>query len=253
MELKKSPNLVFDEYDLNKEYFSLEENSPFSIRTEEIRRLDNPRKLGISGHLRAKNESYSVSEAIETAIPALDELIITVQPYINDGGIDETYEICKQKKQKYPEKIKLFYYTPEVATIAHFKDTDIYDTNDLKDDIPNNSIHSFSHYTNFGLKEISYKYYMKIDADQIYWTDKLKELRDNILYADRFAKSHRSFINRVIGRLFRPFYNFLYSILPTRVYISFVTWINKKCLFGMSGFQLTLRGGGGNLVQIIKL
>ncbi|PAF53719.1 hypothetical protein BKH42_04265 [Helicobacter sp. 13S00482-2] len=247
MELKKSPGLVFEDYDANKEFFSLEEDSAFSIRTQEIKRLDDPRPLGLSGHLRVKNESYSVAQAIESSIPALDELIITVQPYINDSGIDETYEICKQKKQKYTDKIKLFYYTPEVATIEYFKDTDMYKTNDLEDDIPNNSIHSFSHYTNFGLKEISYKYYTKIDADQIYLTDKLRELRDHILYADRFAKSHRSFMNKVFGKLLRPFCNLFYLILPSRVYICLLTFINKKCAFGMSGFQLTLRGGGQEL------
>lgn len=45
-----------------------------------------------------------------------------------------------------------------------------------------NSIHSLANYYNFGYTKIKYKYYMKIDADQIYFTEKLLETRKALLY-----------------------------------------------------------------------
>lgn len=253
MELKKSPNLAFKDYDLKKEYFSDEKDSVFSIKSEEIKKLDEPRPVGISGHIRAKDEGYSIAQCIESCVEVFDELIITVQPFFNDDNIDETYEVCKKYKEKYPDKIKLFYYTPEVATISYFKDTNYYNPNGLPDSISDTSIHSFAHYCNFGLKEISYKYYMRVDADQIYLTNKLRKLRDAIVYSDRFAKPHRSFINKAFGKIFQPFHNLFYSILPLKSYISLLTWINKKCIFGMSGFQLTLAGGGRIFLRQINI
>lgn len=253
MELKKSPNLVFTDYDLTKEYFSDEQDSIFSIKSEEIKKLDNPRALGISGHIRAKDEAYSIAQCIESCVEVFDELIITVQPFFNDSGIDETYEICKKYKEKYPDKIKLFYYTPEVGTISYFRDTKHYNPDGLPDTISDTSIHSFAHYCNFGLKEISYKYYMRVDADQIYLTTKLKKIREAIIYADRFAKPHRRFIDKALGRVFQPFYNLFRFILPLRAYICFMTWINKRCAFGTTGFQLTLAGGGRKSLRQIKI
>lgn len=237
MKLKNNPNLTFKHYDLDEEYFSKETDSPFSIKSEEIKRLDKERPLGLSGHLRAKNEVFSVGEAIESSIPALDELIITIQPYINDSGIDETYEICKQKAAKYPDKIRLFYYTPDTNSTpsSHIKSNI-----DIDD---NRSIHSFAHYHNFGLKEIRYKYYMKIDGDQIYWTSKLKELKNAMINADKYTKNKRTIVNKIIGRLLNPFHNILSYNLSIKHYIAFITMINKKCSFGLSGIQLTLRGG----------
>ena len=233
--MKKSPDLVFESYDLNFKYFSKEIHSPFTIKNSEIKALDSSRPLGISGHLRAKNEVLSIKEAIDSAMPALDELIITIQPYINESGIDETYKIAKEAKERYGDKIKLFYYTPQTGTFigSHIKNDD----NSCND---NRSIHSFAHYLNFGLKEISYKYYMKIDADQIYFTQKLLELREAILSSDIYTKANRSFFDKVIGKLCNPFYNILVRILPLKTYVKLVTLINKKVSFGLSGIQLTL-------------
>lgn len=81
MELKKSPNLAFKDYDFNKEYFSDEKDSIFSIKSEEIKKLDEPRPVGISGHIRAKDEGYSIAQCIESCVEVFDELIITVQPF----------------------------------------------------------------------------------------------------------------------------------------------------------------------------
>ena len=231
--MKKSPDLTFENYDFSGEFFSKETNSPFAIKNSEIKNLDSKRKLGISGHLRAKNEVFSLEYAIDSSIPALDELIITIQPYINESGKDETYEIAKRAKEKYKDKIKLFYYTPKTSTFngSHITNENICD---------NRSVHSFSHYTNFGLKEISYKYYMKIDADQIYFTQKLLELREAILSSDIYTKDKRSFFDKALGKLCNPFYNVLVRILPLKTYIKLITLINKRVSFGLSGIQFTL-------------
>lgn len=249
--LRISPNLRFADYDLSGEFFSLEgKNSPFSIKNAEIKALSDPnRPLGLSGHLRAKNEPSTIAAAIETALPALDELVITVQPFINESGRDETYEICKAAAARHGEKIRLFYYTPATFTFggSHTKaalagdaaeiDAKGIDANKTDD----RSVHSFAHYTNFGLVKTRYKYYCKIDADQLYFTAKLRALRDAVLAADRFSASRRGFWRKVAGKLTEPFYDIFYRILPLSRYIALLNIINGRVALGLSGLELTLR------------
>ncbi|PAF46353.1 hypothetical protein BKH46_07745 [Helicobacter sp. 12S02634-8] len=236
----------------SKKFFSQEEDSPFAITLKEIQELDKTRPLGLSGHLRAKNEAATIGLAIETCLPALDELIITAQP-----SCDDTYEICLQKAQKYPDKIKLFYYTPEVVPVPYShcakKGAAIQNSNQF-------SIHNFAHYNNFGLTKISYKYYVKIDADQIYFTQKFQELKEAILAADKYTKPKRSVINKILGRLHRPFYRFLSSFLSMESFVAWTTRIEGRCAYGLCGINLvsppkhnfmhkTIAGGGGQIFK----
>ncbi|PAF42971.1 hypothetical protein [Helicobacter sp. 11S03491-1] len=238
--MKKGPDLKLETFDLTKKFFSKEEDSPFAILSSEIKKLDDPRPLGISGHLRAKNEANTIGLSIETCIDGLDELVITVQP-----SDDNTYEICQEKLKKYPDKIKLFYYTPEVLpwNNSHCADR----TKELNSD--NQSIHNYAHYCNYSFVKITYKYCMKIDADQIYFTSKLKEIREAILAADCYAKPKRNIFHKIAGRLCRKFYNILSSKLSMKNFIKLMTIINGRCAYGLCGINLTQQhpGGGGQI------
>ncbi len=135
------------------------------MKEEDFKVLDNDRPLGISGHMRVRNEAMSVAECIESCIDFLDELIITY-----NTSTDNTEQILEEYKNKYPDKIRLYHYKPNIIRC------DVYEFNDKY-----SYVHSLSNYYNFGYIKIEYKYYMKIDADQIYFTEKLLEVRRALL------------------------------------------------------------------------
>ena len=137
----------------------------YIIKKENFKILDKERPLGISGHLRVKDEAMSVAECIDSCIDALDELIITY-----NKSSDNTEEILKEYGKKYPDKIRLYFYEPNMIKYAE---------NEYK--VKYSEIHYLDNYYNFGYLKIKYKYYMKIDADQIYFTEKLLEIRDALL------------------------------------------------------------------------
>ena len=142
--------------------FNLED---YIIKEDNFKILDKERPLGLSGHLRVKDEAMSVAECIDSCIDALDELIITY-----NKSSDNTEEILKEYEKKYPDKIKLYFYEPNI--IKYNKDE--YKTK-------YSEIHYLPNYYNFGYLKIKYKYYMKIDADQIYFKEKLFEIRKALL------------------------------------------------------------------------
>ncbi len=137
----------------------------YIIKEKDFKILDEYRPLGISGHLRVKDEAMSVAECIDSCIDALDELIITY-----NKSSDSTEDILKEYAAKYPDKIRLYYYRPNI--IKYHKNEYI---------TKYSLIHYLPNYYNFGYLKIKYKYYMKIDADQIYFKDKLLEIREAIL------------------------------------------------------------------------
>ena len=125
-------------------------------------------KDGLSGILRAKNEARFVSACIESCIDALDELIIVY----NDCS-DTTPQIIKEKQRKYPDKIKIYPYEHNILAYDLTKDQLEYIIG-----LPEGSHQLLSTYYNFALSKVSYRYCLKIDADQIYFTDELKKWRD---------------------------------------------------------------------------
>ncbi|AEM22800.1 hypothetical protein Bint_2192 [Brachyspira intermedia PWS/A] len=137
----------------------------YIIKEEDFKVLDKERPLGISGHLRVKDEAMSIAECIDSCIDALDELIITY-----NKSTDDTEEILKDYEKKYPDKIRLYYYAPNIIG---------YNENEYKTKY--SEIHYFYHYSNFGYLKIKYRYYIKIDADQIYFTEKLLDIREALL------------------------------------------------------------------------
>lgn len=126
------------------------------------------RPVGVSGLMRVKNEARWVAQCIDSCIEALDELIICYQ-----DCSDETPEIIEQKRRQYPDKIRVFYYAPFVYAHDLSKDNFEYACN-----LPEDSIHLLSNYYNYTLSKATYRYAVKIDADQIYFTKFLIDLCD---------------------------------------------------------------------------
>lgn len=147
-----------------------------------------PLKNGLSGLMRLKNEEQFIATCIETCINALDELII-----VYNDCTDNTPKIVEQMCRLYPDKIKAFAYNNHILshnlTQEDFK---------IAINLPENSPRLHSSQCNFALSKASYKYAVKIDVDQLYFTDVLKEWRD-ICYGDKLCKWNVSFI---LGWLF---------------------------------------------------
>lgn len=140
-------------------------NNDFTV---DLTKLEENRKDGISGILRVKNDAEFLRCSIESCIGALDELII-----VYNECNDDSPEIIQEMANKYPDKIKIFEYLPFLYNGSLNEE----DYNRAKKE-PENSVHLLSNYCNFGLSKSNYKYVLKIDADQVYDSERLKEICD---------------------------------------------------------------------------
>lgn len=125
-------------------------------------------KNGVSGLMRVKNDEEFVEACIESCIEALDELVIVY----NDCS-DTTPNILEKERQKYPDKIRIFEYKDKVYAVNLTKEEF-----DYAQTLPDNSPHLLCNYYNFALSKVSYKFAVKIDADQIYFSGQLKKWCD---------------------------------------------------------------------------
>lgn len=126
------------------------------------------RPLGVSGFMRVKNDAEFLHVCVESCLSALDELVI-----VYNGCTDESPKIIQYLTELYPNKIKAYEYTP--CIYSHNLSNEEYDFIKSQDAF---SPHLLSSYYNYALSKTSYKYAMKIDADQIYDTNELIKLCD---------------------------------------------------------------------------
>ena len=126
------------------------------------------KKHGVSGLMRVKDDEEFIEQSIDSCIDALDELVI-----VYNGCTDKSPEIIRKKALQYGGKIKYYEYKPIVY--ANNLSQEEYEF--IKNQ-PLDSPHLLANYYNFGLSKTEYKYVVKIDADQIYFTEKLVEVCD---------------------------------------------------------------------------
>ncbi len=131
-----------------------------------LKDFDKPKLDGVSGILRVMNDEEFLRSSIESSISFLDELII-----IYNETSKKSIEIIREMQSVYPEKIKVFEYTPKLY-VGELSDEDYKYVKSL----PADSVHLLANYCNFALSKCSYKYVMKIDSDQIYFSEKIKLL-----------------------------------------------------------------------------
>lgn len=134
--------------------------------------LKKERPIGVSELLRVKNDAEFLTDCIDSCIGALDELIICYQECT-----DNAPNIIHEKQQQYPDKIKAYFYAPPVYC-HNLTDEELAYAFSLPDD----SVHKLCNYYNYTLSKATYRYAMKIDSDQIYFTEKLK------LYCDAYRR-----------------------------------------------------------------
>ncbi len=135
----------------NSRIFKAEE---FISSEDDFLRLDNPRPFGLSGHLRVRNEALTLRACLDSCLPFLDELIVTY----NDSD-DNTEEILLEYAANYPHKIRLYWYPLEWGM--------------CRGKMQLRPLGHLAQFCNFGYVKAKYQYYMKIDGDQVYFTDKM--------------------------------------------------------------------------------
>lgn len=145
---------------------------------------NNQLQNGVSGIMRVKNDAEFIEASIDSCIGALDELVIVY----NDCS-DNSPELIYNKQKQYPDKIKVYEYKHKIYSINLTKEEYEYAKT-----LPADSPHLLCNYYNFALSKVNYKYAMKIDADQIYFTDKLKEWCDVYRYGYK-----TSFFTKTVG------------------------------------------------------
>ncbi len=123
---------------------------------------------GITGLMRVKNDKDFIERCVESCIGALDELVIVYND-CSDGSEDEIERMRKQ----HPEKIKVYAYPYKVLGAGLTKEE-----YELAKSLPDDSPQLLCNYYNFALSKASFRYAIKIDADQIYFTDELKRWCD---------------------------------------------------------------------------
>lgn len=173
--------------------------SEFIVDLSELKR---ERPVGISGLMRVKNGARWLALSIDTCIDALDELIICYQE-----STDETAAIVEQKRQQYPDKIKAYFYAPPVYA-DFLSEEDFWHAYHL----PKDSIHLLSNYYNYTLSKATYQYAMKIDADQIYFTDRLSELCDVYRGIGVYKYSLKGCMAYYFGRIFFRLSRFYWAV-----------------------------------------
>lgn len=199
----------------------------------DLKCINQNRKKGISGILRVKNDAEFLQICIESCIDALDELIIVY----NDCS-DNSPQLLKNIAQKYSNKIKLYNYLPHIKSHALTENEYLNLKNNHID-----SIHLLSNYYNYALSKTSYEYVMKIDADQIYYTNELKRICN-------YYRTERKFSIPTI-REFTSFIYFYYRLrknkkgCSNRLYQQYKSCLEKFIQL----FKISISLSGINLVH----
>lgn len=145
----------------------------WTIEPEQI--WKKPRRPGISGFMRLKNEATFLDQAIQTHLPGLDELII-----VHNDCVDETPEICRRWARLYPDKIKVTEYEPSVIPIGTPESLTI----------DPRSPHCIANYYNFALALTSRAIAIKVDGDHLAIASRFSRICDvvrrNLKHNERY-------------------------------------------------------------------
>ena len=203
---------------------------------------------GLSGIMRVRNEDKYVEACIESCIDSLDELIV-----VYTGCTDRTEDILKRKVNEYPQKLRIFKYEHDILWFGLNQQEYEFAMN-LQEDSPL----LYCNLCNFALSKARYKYAVKIDSDQIYYSDELRKWRDTC-YADENIKIEFSFI---IGMFFMTYFSIYRRIsaklgkpcsrlIPNKLvkicfpsYIKFAKWCltHDKAAIALSGVNVFIDG-----------
>lgn len=167
----------------------------------------------VAGIMRVKNDGMFIERCIESCIDALDELIV-----VHNDCTDNSVEEIEKMREKYPDKIRRYEYPHKVLGVGLSKEE-----YQFVKDLPEGSPYLLSTYCNFALSKVTAPYALKIDADQVYFTDTLKEWCDFI----RKCEPRRMTLKVFVGKLFDKYFSLyrLLSLKCNRVLPLLPTWL----------------------------
>ena len=145
--------------------------------------------------MRCQNSADFLDACIESCIEGLDELIA-----VYHNCTDETANILKRKQSKYPYKIKIFEYQPYIYPID-LTDEQFQETMNL----PKDSIHLLSGYTNYAISKVTYRYAIKIDSDQLFFSESFKK------YCDAYRTEQKVRINPLEQLAYKLYISYLHN------------------------------------------
>lgn len=200
-------------------------------------------KNKVAGIMRVKNDGMFIERCIESCIDALDELIV-----VHNDCTDNSVEEIEKMREKYPDKIKRYEYPHRVMGVGLTKEE-----YQFVKDLPEGSPHLLSTYCNFALSKVTTSYALKIDADQVYFTETLKDWCDFI----RNCEPQKLTLKVLVGKMFDKYFslyrllslkcNKVLPLLPTWLlkmfypaYISYAKYAfsHDKACFSMSGLNV---------------
>ncbi len=174
-------------------------------------------RKGVSGILRVKNDAVFIERCVVSCIDALDELVIV----FNDCTDNSEAEI-ERMRLKYPDKIKVYEYPYKVYG-ANLTREEYEKAKQLPEDSPN----LLCNYYNFALSKVTCEYALKIDADQIYFTEELRGWCEWCRNISPMKFGWKSWV----GRLFQSYLSFFrfMSMRLKRVVPVMPQWLVEKC------------------------
>ena len=196
---------------------------------------------GISGLMRVKDDAQFIERCVESCIDALDELVVVYNDCSDDSAV-----VIEKMRQKYPEKIKVYEYKYKVFSVGLSKNE-----YEFVKTLPSDSPNLLCNYYNFALSKASYQYAMKIDADQLYFTQKLIDVRRMLLKKETlslrvllgwflYALYRSSFrINRIFKKTVNLYGLGIVSLLAN-CYDSFAVYQTQRgrCALSLSGVNV---------------
>lgn len=156
----------------------------------------------VAGIMRVKNDGMFIEKCIESCIDALDELIV-----VHNDCTDNSVEEIEKMRKKYPDKIRRYEYPHKVYGVNLTREEYA-----MVQAMPEGSPHLLSSYCNFALSKVTAEYALKIDADQVYFTDTLKYWCDFM----RNCAPQKMTANILVGKLFGA-------------YVSIYRYLSMKC------------------------
>lgn len=150
---------------------------------------------GVSGLMRVKNDGEFIEACVESCISALDELII-----VFNGCTDNSEAAIRHCVEKYPDKIRVYEYKPEVLA-------NNMNENEFRKalSLPSDSPQLLCNYYNFVLSKARYTHAVKIDADQIYFTNILNHWCEIARGKKVEKKNHDYLLGKLLFNYFRLF------------------------------------------------
>ena len=109
-------------------------------------------------------------------------------------------------REKYPNKIRRYEYPHRVMGVGLTQEE-----YDFVKDLPEGSPYLLRTYCNFALSKVTAPYALKIDADQVYFTDVLKEWCDFI----RNCEPQKMTAKVLFGKMFDKYFS-LYRLLSLK-------------------------------------